>query len=335
MSNSISHAEDGAHSGPIKNPRQFMTMVLAAFVLPIFIIIGLVLYVTNGPKPAGTNSVEAMNMGGVTEMSRDRALAQRIQKVGTVEIRDANRPLKSGEEVFKAQCSACHTSGVAGAPKFGDKGAWAPRIAHGYEALLTSALKGKGAMSPQGGGDFNDTEIGRAVVYMANAGGANFPEPKGPAPAGAEPAAAAPMAQAATPATPASAVLSAETPAAQASAAAAVGAEAKASAASAATASTTTAPAAAAPASPAAPAVDLAAGEALYKSACFACHASGVAGAPKFGNKADWAPRIATGMDTLVNAVKHGLGAMPPRGGTSASDEQIASAVAYMVNAAK
>jgi cytochrome c5 len=45
---------------------------------------------------------------------------QRIQKVGAVEIRDANRELKSGEEVFKAQCTACHTSGAAGAPKFGD-----------------------------------------------------------------------------------------------------------------------------------------------------------------------------------------------------------------------
>ena len=70
-------------------------------------------------------------------------------------------------------------AGVAGAPKFGDAAAWAPRIATGYEALLTSALKGKGAMGAQAGGAFSDIEIGRAVVHMANAGGAKFSEPKG------------------------------------------------------------------------------------------------------------------------------------------------------------
>ena len=72
-------------------------------------------------------------------------------------------------------------SGAAGAPKFGDSAAWGPRIGAGYAALLNSALKGKNAMGPQGGGDFSDLEIGRAVVYMANKGGASFAEPKAPA----------------------------------------------------------------------------------------------------------------------------------------------------------
>ena len=68
--------------------------------------------------------------------------------------------------------------------------AWAPRIKTGYEALLNSAIKGKNAMTPQGGGDFEPIEIGRAVVYMANAGGAKFEEPKAPeAPAAAASAA--------------------------------------------------------------------------------------------------------------------------------------------------
>jgi hypothetical protein len=61
----------------------------------------------------------------------------------------------------------------------------------GYEALLTSALKGKGAMGAQGGGDFSDLEIGRAVVYMANQGGAKFAEPAAPAASGAASAASA------------------------------------------------------------------------------------------------------------------------------------------------
>jgi cytochrome c5 len=107
-------------------------------------------------------------------------VAQRIQKVGSVEIRDANRAMKSGEEVFKAQCTACHTSGAAGAPKFGDAGAWGGRIAKGFDTLWNSALKGKGAMGAQGGGDFDDVEIGSAVVYMANAAGGKFKEPKKP-----------------------------------------------------------------------------------------------------------------------------------------------------------
>ena len=91
-------------------------------------------------------------------------VAERIQKVGAVEVRDANRPLKAGEEVYKAQCVACHGSGAAGAPKFGDAGAWGARIKQGFDTLVNSALKGKGAMGAQGGGDFSDIEISRAAV---------------------------------------------------------------------------------------------------------------------------------------------------------------------------
>jgi cytochrome c5 len=155
-----------AHTGPVKTPKQFLMMVGYSFVLPVFIIIGLVFFVTSANKPQSGSS------------NAPEAVAARIQKVGSVEIRDANRELKAGVDVFKAQCSACHTTGAAGAPKFGDKAAWAPRVGKGYEALLTSALKGKGAMGAQGGGDFDDVEIGRAVVYMANEGGAKFSEPK-------------------------------------------------------------------------------------------------------------------------------------------------------------
>ena len=104
----------------------------------------------------------------------------RIQKIGAVEVRDANRPLKAGAEVYKAQCAACHDAGAAGAPKFADAGAWGARLGQGLEGLVNSALKGKGAMGAQGGGDFNDTEIARAVVHLANSAGAKFDEPKAP-----------------------------------------------------------------------------------------------------------------------------------------------------------
>lgn len=111
----------------------------------------------------------------------ERAVAERIQKVGSVEVRDANRPVRSGEEVFKAQCSACHATGAAGAPKFGDAAAWGPRVKQSFETLVNSALKGKGNMGAQGGGEFSDLEVARGVAYMANAGGGKFEEPKAPA----------------------------------------------------------------------------------------------------------------------------------------------------------
>ena len=119
----------------------------------------------------------------------EEAVAARIQKVGLLQLGESKHELKTGEEVFKAQCTTCHTAGLLGAPKLGEAGAWAPRIKTGYEALLNAALKGKNAMTAQGGGAFSDYEVARAVVYMANAGGAKFAEPK--APAGAVPAASA------------------------------------------------------------------------------------------------------------------------------------------------
>ncbi|WP_367847962.1 cytochrome c5 family protein [Rhodoferax sp. WC2427] len=185
------HAAADDHTGPIKNPKQLLLAVFFSFVIPIFAIIGLVYYVVSDAKPAGTNTADTMTLGGMTEQSQSQALAARIQKIGSVEIRDANRELKSGEDVFKAQCTNCHTAGLVGAPKFGDAAAWGPRIKTGYETLLHSAMAGKGAMGAQSGGDFDDTEIARAVVYMANAGGASFPVPQKAAAAAAEGAASA------------------------------------------------------------------------------------------------------------------------------------------------
>jgi cytochrome c5 len=178
MSDTQHDAHDDHHTGPIKTPGQLLKLVAFSFIVPIFCIIGLVYYVTTQAKPAGAGNAETWALGGITQAEHNKAVAARIQKVGTVEIRDANRPLKAGAEVYKAQCVACHAAGVAGAPKFGDAAAWGTRIATGYAALLNSALKGKGAMAAQGGGDFDDAEVGRAVVHMANAAGAKFAEPQ-------------------------------------------------------------------------------------------------------------------------------------------------------------
>lgn len=275
------HAHD-SHTGPIKTPAQLLWTSFFFFVAPVFVIIGLVYYVTSDTKPAA---------GAVDP---ELATAMRIQKIGSVELRDANRPLATGEAVYTAQCSACHATGAAGAPKFGDAAAWAPRIATGYEALLNSALKGKNAMGAQGGGAFSDVEIGRAVVHLANAAGGKFAEPQAPA---AADAAAAPAAEAAPAAAPAAA------------------------------------PVAAAPAAAAVPVAG--AGEALYKQARSVCHAAGVAGAPKFGDKAAWSARVGLGLDGLTASAIKGKNAMPPKGGSTASDADIKAAVEYMLAAVK
>jgi len=284
---------DGPHEGPIKTPKQLILAVLFAFVVPILVIVLLVEYVNSSHRPAAGSK-------GLTP----EAVAERIAPVGKVEVKDATdlSTLKTGEQVFAAQCTTCHTAGLVGAPKLGDAGAWAPRIKTGFDALVHSAIAGKGQMGPQGGGDFTDLEVARAVVFMANKGGATFEEPKAPA---ATASGAAAPATAAAPA-PAPAPAPATTVAAA-----------------------TPAPAAA-PAAAKADAVP-----ALYTQLCQTCHAAGVAGAPKLGDKAAWAPRIAEGMDKIMAIVINGKGAMPPKGGSTASEAELRTVVTYMVNASK
>ncbi|AZY50521.1 cytochrome c5 family protein [Bordetella avium] len=83
---------------------------------------------------------------------------------------------------------------------------------------------------------------------------------------------------------------------------------------------------------PPAAAIDPAVGEKLYKHTCFACHGTGVADAPRPGDKAAWAPYIATGMDAMLQAALHGKGIMPPKGGADdASEDDIRAAIEYMI----
>ncbi|MFN8839904.1 MAG: c-type cytochrome, partial [Burkholderiales bacterium] len=104
------------------------------------------------------------------------------------------------------------------------------------------------------------------------------------------------------------------------------------------------APAAPAPVAAAAPAAAPPAGAAAagpdarkeqFETARQAGHVAGVAGAPKLGDKAAWAPRLAAGVDGLTASVIKGKGAMPPKGGSTASDAEIKASVQYMVDAAK
>jgi cytochrome c5 len=296
---------EAPHGALIKTPGQLIAAVIAAFAVPIIVIILLAYYVNQSTRT-----------GAGTDGLADATVVSRIAPIAQVTVRDANAPhvFKTGEEVFKAVCTTCHTPGAAGAPKFGNSADWAPRIEQGYDTLVHTALTGKGAMPARGGtspDDYSDYEIARAVVYMADHAGANFPEP--PAPASG---AAATQNAASAPSAAQSA--SASTGSVNDQAAAAI---------------------AALPSAPAPSAANAAdkeqAGKALYTQVCQACHAAGVMGAPKFGNKADWAPRLKDPMDTVYNYALHGKGQMPPKGGSSASDDDVKAAVDYMVNAAK
>ena len=77
-------------------------------------------------------------------------------------------------------------------------------------------------------------------------------------------------------------------------------------------------------------------GQKIYKQSCQACHANGVANAPKPGDKAAWAPRIATGIDAMLAVAKKGKGAMPPKGTCmGCSDDDLKAAIEYMVSQSK
>ncbi|WP_019915826.1 c-type cytochrome [Methyloversatilis discipulorum] len=175
------------HETLIKTPQQLIAVVVLSFV--VFVGLGVLVaqYVSSGYKGASNPDPEVVSRA--------------IQPVAQLALGEpeAKGP-KTGEQIYKGACAACHDAGMAGAPKLGDSGAWASRIATGLDALVKSAINGKGAMPAKGGNaSLSDEEITRAVAYMGNKAGANFAEPKAAdaADAAAEPAADAAAAPAA------------------------------------------------------------------------------------------------------------------------------------------
>lgn len=258
--------------------------LVAGFAVPVLVVVLIVQYVMRS---------QTESVADHPAMSAE-AVAKRIKPIGELRVEGAPAAeagkaaaARSGEQVVKAACSKCHESGEGGAPRLGDKAAWAKRLSGGVDATTNSAIKGHGGMPARGGfADLTDAEVRAAILYMYSASGVEVKK------AEAAPAPAAPP-------PPPAAEKTAAAPAA--------------------------APAAAEPTS----------GEEIYKSVCSACHDTGAANAPKLGDKAAWAPRLAQGLDTLTeNAIK-GKGAMPPKGGKAdLSDGGIALAVIYIAGKA-
>ena len=155
------------HTSFIKTPQQLLVVILLSFIVPVVTILLLVKLVLSQPS-ADPNAL------------KPESVTARLQPVAKVEFgaAPAAAGARRGEDIVKATCAACHQAGVANAPKMGDRAAWAEHIKHGLNAMVATAIKGKGAMPPRGGDtSLTDVEITRAVVFMANQAGGQFKEP--------------------------------------------------------------------------------------------------------------------------------------------------------------
>ena len=233
-------------------------------------------------------------------------------------------------------CASCHLAGVAGAPLLDDEAAWAERRPLGLDALTASVVNGKGAMPARAGTDLSDDELRAAVAHMV--GLENDAADDG---AAQSESAAASEGDATSEESTDSASADADTGSTATSTAASAAATTTA-------ATATTAVNAASNADDADASTETAqnddggaeivAAEASARvkgvadGICAACHLSGVGGAPKIGDSAAWDARADKGLAAQVAIVVAGQGAMPARGGSDLSDEEIASAIVYLTN---
>src|SRR5699024_5397623 len=133
------------------SPQQLVLGAVLALLVPIALVIMAVNLYSN-------------SQAGKSSDRYNEAVVARIQPVAGFAVAQAEaegeKTLKSGEDVYNSTCAACHGSGVAGAPKLGDNGDWAPYIADGYDTMLQVALTGKGAMPAKGGNtSLDDLEV--------------------------------------------------------------------------------------------------------------------------------------------------------------------------------
>ncbi|MBJ6610712.1 MAG: cytochrome c5 family protein [Candidatus Thiothrix moscowensis] len=268
------------------------------------------------------STIEKNSTKGAEDTSMQAAAADiNLAPIGKVNAVDKSvaKAARSGEAVYNAVCTSCHSAGVLGAPKIDDKAAWAPRVGNGLDGLMKNAINGLNSMPARGGDPtITDEELTNAVVYMTGKAGHDLSSQvkKAAAPAAQE-SMAGMSGMAAAPAQEGMAGISGMAAApAQEGMAGMSGM-------------------AAAPAQAAAPAAAVD-GAKIYKATCFSCHDVGVANSPKLGDKAAWSARIAAGNDAMYSNALNGKGAMPAKGGNAAlSDAEIKAAVDYMVAQSK
>ena len=185
--------EPKQHVSPITNWKQLVVVVALAFIVPIAVIILLTQYVTDAPVQANENDSAVLNrikpVGKVVLATAGASATQDVAgakaaspapvtaAATTTAAAPAAAPAAAapaakvdGKKTYDATCSVCHGAGIAGAPKFGDKAAWAPRLKAGIETLYASAIKGKAGMPAKGGNpSLSDADVKAAVDYMAAA----------------------------------------------------------------------------------------------------------------------------------------------------------------------
>jgi len=166
----------GSHPEMPKTTVSQFLLALVGALIPVLIVVFLLVKLVLG--------IQATHINQDDPAKANELMASRLKPVGEVAFSGSGAATaggRSGEEIVTAICSACHATGALNAPKIGDKGAWGPRIAKGYDTLVKHAVSGIRAMPPRGGAaDLSDEEVARAVAFMANKGGASFkaPEPK-------------------------------------------------------------------------------------------------------------------------------------------------------------
>jgi cytochrome c5 len=290
---------DQHHDFPKTNISQVLIAIVGSLIAPVLVIILIVKLFMGIDESQIPDADPAAALAKVEE---------RISPFAQVDVAEeaAVKVALSGDAVYQQNCLACHGSGVMGAPAFGDKAAWAPRIAQGYETLVKHAVEGIRMMPARGGNaELSDDEVASAVAYMANEAGAKFEAPTADTPAA--------EVEAAVTETPVEVVVAKE------EAAPAPKAESK--------------PMAAAAVAKETVATISKAGQQTYQAVCAMCHTAGLMNAPKVGDNDAWAPRIAQGKDTLVQHAVKGIRMMPAKGGNPGlSDDEVAQAVVYMAN---
>ncbi len=164
------------HSTPIQNPKQLIIVVVLAFVIPIVVILLLTQLVTGGAVGTASDPKKVLErirpVGEIVLASAldKQTVAAAPAPVAAAIAAPATGGLPDGKKTYDTACVACHGAGIAGAPKFGDKAAWMPRLKTGIDALYAASIKGKGAMPPKGGfTTLPDAAVKAAVDLMVAA----------------------------------------------------------------------------------------------------------------------------------------------------------------------